>query len=90
MDSDVLVGISVKGVVVVWFCFINDVVALLVILKFVPAVVVKCEYIVVVRCVSLLFAVEALVEVVVAAMNEEEINSYYRLQYIYFNVCYRK
>ncbi len=70
--SGVLVDIFVKGVVVVSFCFIYNVVALLVVLKFVPAVVVTCEDIVVVRRVALLFVVEALVEVVVTAVYKEE------------------
>lgn len=40
VDSDLLVDISVKGAVVVWFCLVNEVAALEVVLNFVPAVVV--------------------------------------------------
>lgn len=75
VDSGVLVDTFVKGAVVVSFCFTNNVVALAVVLKFVPAVVVACEDIVVVRRVSLLFVVEALVEVVVTAVDEKDVQS---------------
>ncbi len=73
--SGVLVDIFVKGAVEVTFCFIYNVVALAVVLKFVPAVVVTCEDIVVVRRVALLFAVEALVEVVMTAVHGEDVYS---------------
>ena len=67
VDSGFLVDIFLKGAVLVEsFCFINSVVTLLFVLRFELSVVLTCEDTVVVRRVSLLFTVEALVEVVVS------------------------
>ena len=69
---NVLVEIFLTGTVVVSFRFVNSVViTLLVVLKLVSGVV-TCEDIVVVRHVSLLLAVETMVEVVVTTVSEEE------------------
>ena len=54
------------------FCFIYKVVTSIAVADFVPGGVVTCDDVVVVRRVSWLFAVEGVVEVVVAAVCENK------------------